>query len=866
MLAPDGVSFYEVHFMTLFFRAVAILALAWSLAAVTVRAEVPARFDRDPNWTAGLAALRDGFYEVARQKFEAFVAKAFFKSTKAYGTLYTAQALFGLERYADVIALLEERRGWASKGDVEGGFVFWTARAQYALGDYAAVTQTLNRFEREYRDDPNLAAVARLRAHARMRLGDRAGAMRAMAQFQERFAHAPEAPDNLLDWAGLLIEEDRLDDAERLLRKIIDQHAAHPAARNARLWLGRLLVDRGEYARARALLEDLARTRAADAESDTRAEAWFALAKIALAQTNNAAALDAYERGERAAEDLGLKLEHRIARARLLAKTDQADAAIALLEAAIQSAPTHAGAGAARLALADILLDQARPAAALEAYQGYLEAFTDPDGQARARFGRAWALWHLKRYAESASAFESAAAQQTNATLREQAMIKAADAYFANNQFRLAESSYRRVLSEFPASALAPQVLLQIAESQARGREFAGAEQTLEEVRRRFPSDPLAVRATFRLAGLREEQGRWSDAVALYDQILAAYADASARGEALVRSGLARYHGGDFQGALDRFERVLREQPESPYAEQAFHLRARALHLLGQTRRAVQVAQQFLERYPSSSAVPEVQLWLAEQQFNAGAYAIAETNFIAITRAYPVSEWADDALYWAGRSAMAQAEYRRAIKVFNELTVAYTNSPLVPDARFAQGDALTELGEFSGALLAFDDIVRRFPSHPLADRARGRMGDCQFMLGADRPERYQEAIANYRALLDSPAVMPALRLQAEFKIGRCYEKMGRNADAFRYYLETVYGWLAARAEGRFVEPVWFVRAVFAAAAIKEEEQQWDEAIRIYERLVAAGLPAGADAEKRIQKIQQARAPQLGEAPVGRTIR
>jgi tetratricopeptide (TPR) repeat protein len=215
---------------------------------------------------------------------------------------------------------------------------------------------------------------------------------------------------------------------------------------------------------------------------------------------------------------------------------------------------------------------------------------------------------------------------------------------------------------------------------------------------------------------------------------------------------------------------------------------------------------------------------------------------------------------------MAQSEHRRAIGLFNELTRTYTNSPLIPDARFAQGDALAELGEFSGALLAFDDILRRFPGHALADRARGRMGDCQFMLGADRSDRYQEAISSYRALLDSPTATPALRLQAMFKIGRCYEQMGRTSDAFRYYLDTVYGWLDARAEGRFVEPVWFVRAAFGAAAIKEAEQQWDEAIRMYERIVAAGLPAGADAEKQIQRIRRARAPQLGEASPGRVAR
>lgn len=834
--------------------------------AVPAFGEVPARFDRDPNWVAGQAALHDGFYEVARQKFEAFVDNAFFKKSKAQGSIFSAQALFGAGRYADAIALLQQRRDWAKNEELEGAFVFWTARAEFELDNYSGVTQTLYRFEREYRDDANLAAVARLRTHALMRLGDREGAYRGLASFQELYPNEAEVPENLLDWASMLIEDGRLTEAERLLRQIVGQHPTHETAQTARLWLGRMLVDRGDLSGAKELLELIARSRANESEPDTRSEAWLALGHIAAAQTNDTAALDAYERGEKVADDVELKLEHRIARAQLLARTGNATNAIALLETAVASATPHAGSGTAQLALADILLDQGRFEAALNAYQGYLASFVDPEGQSRAKLGRGWALWNLSRYAEAAAVFEQTAPSLTNAASRELALVKAADSYFANGQYKLAERAYRNVLAEFPVSALTPQVLLQLAEGHARTREFSDAETYLNDVLTRFPSDPLATRAALRLASLREEQGEWSAAIALYDQLYTNDVPAPIRAEALQRSGLASYRGGAFQDALDRFERVGKEFPDTSSAEAAFSWRGRALHMMGQTQRGMQIEQQFLERYPTSSAVPEVRFWMAEQQFNEGRYAGAETNFVAIARAFPLGEWADDALYWAGRSAVAQGEYRRALGLFNDLTRAYTNSPLVPDARFAQGDALSELGEFSGALLAFDDIVRRFPAHPLAYRAMGRQGDSQFMLGSERPERYQEAISSYRGVLDSPDVSVALRLQALFKIGRSYERLGRNAEAFRQYLDTVYGWLNARAQGQFVEPVWFVRAAFAAAALKESEQQWDEAIRIYRRVVDTGLPAGADAEKRIQKIESDRASLLSEPSAGRTTR
>jgi tetratricopeptide (TPR) repeat protein len=185
---------------------------------------------------------------------------------------------------------------------------------------------------------------------------------------------------------------------------------------------------------------------------------------------------------------------------------------------------------------------------------------------------------------------------------------------------------------------------------------------------------------------------------------------------------------------------------------------------------------------------------------------------------------------------------------------AYSNSARVAEARFAQGDALTELGEFAGAILAFDEIIKKFPPGDLVDRARGRKGDCQFTLGADRPERFQEALASYRLVFESGTASPELKLQAEFKMGRCLEKMKRKAEAFEHFMNVVYGWLALRDAGHPPDSLWFTRAAFGAAALKDGEGDGDAALRIYERVRDAGIPASRDAQKRIEKMTGAQAP------------
>jgi tetratricopeptide (TPR) repeat protein len=176
---------------------------------------------------------------------------------------------------------------------------------------------------------------------------------------------------------------------------------------------------------------------------------------------------------------------------------------------------------------------------------------------------------------------------------------------------------------------------------------------------------------------------------------------------------------------------------------------------------------------------------------------------------------------------------------------------LQADARFAQGDALTELGEHAAAILAFDEAARLAGESELAARARGRKGDCQFTLGADRPDRYREAAASFRAVMDSPSAGDDLRLQAEFKLGRTQEKLGaeRRSEAFDHYLAVVYRWEALREQGRRPDAIWFTRAAFAAAALKEEDGRPREAAKIYERVSRAGVPAGEDARQRMEKLK-----------------
>ncbi|MDZ4199587.1 MAG: tetratricopeptide repeat protein, partial [Kiritimatiellia bacterium] len=323
----------------------------------------------------------------------------------------------------------------------------------------------------------------------------------------------------------------------------------------------------------------------------------------------------------------------------------------------------------------------------------------------------------------------------------------------------------------------------------------------------------------------------------------------------LYSRGLIRYRLGDFEAALRDFEETEKAYAESSvleqtgYAEQALFMQGWCHALAGQTDRALELCDSFTRRFPNSRWAPDVRFWIGETLFNRGDFESAERTFAELGRSQPPTALSDRALFWAGRSAVRANNPAQAVLAFNDLARDFPNSPMLPEARFEQGDALRALGQFSAAILVFEDIVLHFPNSYLANPARLRIGDLHYSLAAEDGSRYPQAILAYRSLRDSVNVPADLLWEAEFKAGRCYERMDRAEDAFEAYMQVVYEQVQAVQDGRPGNDLWFSRAAFHAAALKEKAGEWREAAGIYRRIIETGSSAADDAQNRLNRLR-----------------
>jgi len=260
---------------------------------------------------------------------------------------------------------------------------------------------------------------------------------------------------------------------------------------------------------------------------------------------------------------------------------------------------------------------------------------------------------------------------------------------------------------------------------------------------------------------------------------------------------------------------------------------------------AISAATRFLSANAGTAAEPEVMMKLGELLYRKGDFAGARVQFESLAKKYPGTALECPALFLAAQSAshlQTPSAMNDAMLLFEE--VASSNSPLALRARFEQAVLQNVLGRPSAAIVILDKIIASNGSPELKSAALIEKGKTLYGLGSKTPQSYRDAISVWRLVVNDPASSAAWRNQALARIGSAYENLGDSESAVAAYYDVLKdGKLAPRAF------FWFYKAGFAAARLLEASKRWDQAIKVYEMIAAAGGPRSEEAASRINKIR-----------------
>ncbi len=829
------------RFLTTAVIALCVCTCAWGQTSEMARVE--------SRLMPGRLALEDGFAALAEKVFTECLQEGGLSDTDvSEANIYLLQALLDQGKHDAMRAKLD---ALASQQVLsEDAVTYLRAMSLHAQLQYAQAAELLAAFGETWPKSRWRVAAMRLLGLARLKSGDVAGATSTFAAFASEYPDADERYVNRLDWGKALVFQGDLNAAVKVLSPVMQDEAAGTLSHEARYWVGKAYLQLKDVEAGQRVLAPLV-SNSVVGES-LRVKVALAVSEVFADASNFDAAIKLLEesvaevRGDDAKQDLSLAL------CNVLLSADRLEAVIPLVKIYVSSHADSASASALQMRLGNALLDAGRHEEAIVIYQQYLETFSDTGGQARARMGHGWALMGAERYAEAAVAFEKAYALFTDPEQRMTSLCKVADARFLNAQYQQALTLYERFVSEYPKSPTDAEVRFQMGICLASLGQHEDAERMFEAVAKTYAGSSVADEAIFQIGEQHYAMKDWKSAAAAFERVMERGEKGEFFVEALHGRGLSRYQLWSPDALMD-FERIVRDYPASSMGEHSLYMQAMCLYRLGRDALALGVCRTFLERYAQSTWVPSVRFWIGRFAYNTGDYAVAETEFLSFAEQFPDHKFANRAIYRAGMSAVKRKEYVRGIELFGQLAKLYPTGDRLSDARFHQADAMSQLGKFAAAILVFEEVINNYPESALIPLAWGRKGDCQFTLGAEDASRYEEAIRSYRVVTQSPLARQDHMWQAEYKIGRCLEKLGREEDAQdQYYTKVMVPFLLAKSRGEAISEsakTWFTRASLGAADIVTKHKDWRKLVRLLDRIAEAEVAVSEEARTRMKAIK-----------------
>jgi TolA-binding protein len=812
--------------------------------------------------------FRDTHYTLAEASFGDFVARYTNSTRWANAILYMARARYEQSNFNGAIGLLE--RSSAQAGALRPDYVFWIAKARYATGDLTRAAEDFATVAKEIPPSALRLQASYYEAEAYSRAGDWPGVIRLLQQTNGPFQLAAVADAKnesaALGWLLLgeaFLHEHRPAEGEKVVLGLDPAVLTLDLHWRRQYLLCRLLLDDGQ---AQAAL--ITSTNMLDLALEPRHQAAsiFLQGDILekLGRTNDALGVYANNLADGQPQEVQWQALARTIQ--LSVALNPLPQAIQALDALIKKHPQAQPKDLAQVSLGELYLkagagpptDTNQLMIALTNFNTVISNFTNSPLLAKARLDRGWCYWlltnlpaaeRLSTYIPAAERdFEAAAAHLPLSQDQAVARFKLADAQFFLKDYAGAARNYGLVLTLYDqlpevTNAFFDLALYQLAEADIQLGDEEGARTAVDKILRWYPDSYYGDRGSLLLG---EDLNRKYDYAGARKDFLRVR-EKSPHSPLLskVEYAIARTYDyeGDWNMAMTQYkEWETNHAGDALLPEVQFHL-ALATGKAGLTNLALAQFTNFVLRFPSNALAPLAQNWEADYYYNQRDFVSAEKIYQELSKNPAAGDLAYQAYFSAGKSAWAQSDIKEAQDHFLELVNLKNAPPALHERGYlALGETLfqqylsnpTNMENLSQAIFVVAQWTNGAPTNPIAVEALGRLGDYYGQWAAldpktntfDKVKQIYETIANF----PPGSVSVAARSQALFGLGWVAEQQHQPEQALSNYCRVVYSSLD------HFDPYWVGRAGEYAARICEERQHWEEAVKVYERVLLA-VPA-----------------------------
>ena len=414
-----------------------------------------------------------------------------------------------------------------------------------------------------------------------------------------------------------------------------------------------------------------------------------------------------------------------------------------------------------------------------DAIRYYLEYLKNPavNGEVNptdARYNLGYCFLKKENYRQAQGFFEQVARTPKigSSPLEQDAYVRDADCCYMNRDYKTALNMYNKVVDlSWPAADYATFQKAMIAGVSNGKQKIA----LLNSISRMYPSSSPSADVNMEAAGTYLANEQYQEALPYLKNVLRSPTADALKPKAYLQSGIALYNLNKNAEALNQYDSLLRQYPNSPEAQDALD-NAKTIYVEeGRSSEYVSFAKGMGVEVTASQE-DQLAYEEAEVQFNNGNFDGAIQRFEAYLAKFPDGKYSLEANYYKSEIYFSRKDWAKAVvgyaAVADKVPNKFGEKSLLQAARLY----FFNLKDYANAEKYFSKLKDFTTSEENKMEAMRGLLRCQYEL-----QQWTDAVANSKELLAQKGVSTDDKVLATMAIAKSYQVNGDCTTALQYF-------------------------------------------------------------------------------------
>lgn len=458
-----------------------------------------------------------------------------------------------------------------------------------------------------------------------------------------------------------------------------------------------------------------------------------------------------------------------------------------------------------------------------------------------AKVSLGWAYLKLGKYQQSQERFDEALNfSKEKGILSDDVFLGQANLYSEMEDYPKAVDAYTQLIDHFPNSRRIADAYLGRANSHYLNKDYPKAILDYQSVIDKFTADSsmeeVTQKAYFGLAWAYLKSGDIDGSVKIFEAVKDKTDNKTVKVSALTQIGDAYQDTEKFEKAMEIYDRILREYPDSPYTDYVQYREGIALLKMDKVDAAMLSLQGLQTNFPKSKYLHDTYYYLAVASFKKEDWA-STLDYIQeyIDNSKDNDEFLGESYYILGLAHFSLNDFPGALKAFQKVLKDFPNQTInVKNAQLAIAKTYYKSGETAEALKQFNLIINKYPDAEIAQEALLWVAG-HYLQNSE----FDTAIGYYQQFIEKFPGSNKIE-NAYYELGQAYQTKGDLDKAVEMFKKVDI----------FSDRELYAKSKLAIAEIFSQGNNKEASIETYEKIVNSSPEYQRDAYVKIAEVHK----------------